>query len=221
MTGQETNGGQRQQWDTIYHQKDFFGEKPSILAESVLPVLEGNSVKEMVELGCGQGRDTWYFARNGIKVTAMDYSQTGVCQMRECAEERGLTDRVTMMVQDLRQGILLPDSSMDAVYSHMLLCMELNEEEVQYILDECKRVLRPGGLNIFSVRNEHDPHYGKFEAVGKDMWKNPLGLVVHFFPLEKVKRYSQGWEIVSIKDFEDGAPPFNKVLYEVVLRKPK
>jgi hypothetical protein len=53
------------------------------------------------------------------------------------------------------------------------------------------------------------------------MWQNPMGFVVHFFPEEKVRRLAQGYQIESIKEFEDGSPPFTKKLYEVVLRKPR
>lgn len=98
--------------------------------------------------------------------------------------------------------------------------MELSEEEVGRILGECRRVLRLGGINIYSVRNDHDPHYGKFEKRGEDMWKNPAGFVVHFFDEDKIRRLSTGYDLLWIKEFEDPSPPFTKKLYEVVLRKP-
>jgi hypothetical protein len=53
------------------------------------------------------------------------------------------------------------------------------------------------------------------------MWQNPLGFVVHFFTEEKIRRLSSGYDVVSIKEFEDRSPPFVKKLYEVVLRKPR
>jgi hypothetical protein len=71
------------------------------------------------------------------------------------------------------------------------------------------------------VRNDHDPHYGKFEPRGKDMWKNPMGFVVHFFSEEKVRRLSAGYDLLWVREFEDTSPPFVKKLYEVVLRKPR
>jgi SAM-dependent methyltransferase len=200
---------------------DFFGAKPSELAQSVLPLIKAQGAKDVVEMGCGQGRDTWFFARNGLIVTALDYSETGICQLRDRSNQEGLMGCIEGKVHDVREGLPLPDSSVDVVYSHMFMCMELTEEEIQLIMDESKRVLRPGGLNIYSVRNDHDPHYGKFEPAGKDMWKNPLGLVVNFYSKEKVERFAKGWDIVHIKEFDDTSPPFTKKLYEVVLRKPR
>lgn len=213
---------QRQQWDKTYdNAKDFFGERPSELGVSALPVLKENGVKNVLELGCGQGRDTWYLARNGIKMTALDYSESGICQMRDLAREQQMEGVVTAHVHDAREPLPFPDETFDAVFSHMFFTMELSEEEVAMILEECRRVLRPGGLNLYSVRNDHDPHYGKFEQRGKDMWKNPMGFVVHFFDEGTIRRLSTGYDLLWIKEFDDPSPPFTKKLYEVVLRKPR
>ena len=135
-------------------------------------------------------------------------------------ERERLDDVVTVMVHDARAPLPFPDSAFDAVYSHMFFTMEFSEEEVSRMLGDCRRVLRPGGLNIYSVRNDHDPHYGKFEPRGKDMWKNPLGFVVHFFTEEKLRELSAGYEILWIKEFDEPSPAYTKKLYEVALRRP-
>lgn len=210
---------QQHRWDKAYGEReDFFGKLPSELAVSTVGVMKQAGAKKVLELGCGQGRDTWFFAHNGFEVTALDYSEAGVCQMRKRSEELGA--KVTVEVHDARQPLPFPDGSFDVVYSHMFFTMELTEEEISQILKECLRVLRPGGLNIYSVRNDHDPHFGKFIPRGQDMWENPLGFVVHFFSEEKVRRLAAGYEVVSVREFDDPSPPFTKKLYEVVLRKP-
>jgi len=212
---------QKVQWEKTYDQPEFFGKEPSELAVSALRLFLDNGARSVLELGCGQGRDTWLFANSGLQVVALDYSGTGICQMSETAKQLRLDELVTPKVQDVRLGIPIPDASIDAVYSHMFFCMELKEEEAAFIFKECLRVLKPGGLNVYSVRNEHDPHYKKFEHKGEDMYKNPMGFVVHFYDIGKIKRLAKGYEIVSVREFDDTSPPFVKKLYEVVLRKPK
>jgi ubiquinone/menaquinone biosynthesis C-methylase UbiE len=211
---------QRLHWDETYKMEDFFGAKPSLFAENSLEIFKQAGVEEILELGCGQGRDTWLFARNGLKVYAIDYSDAGICQMREKAKEKALDKLITLKVRDVRRGIPLPDESIDAIYSHMFFNMEFLEEEIFAIFQECLRVLRPGGLNIFSVRSEHDPHYQKFTHLDEDMYQNPMGFAVHFFTQDKIERLSEGYEIESIEEFEDPDPPFTKMLYDVILRKP-
>jgi SAM-dependent methyltransferase len=34
--------------------------------------MEKNNLRKMLELGCGQGRDTLFFASKGIEITALD-----------------------------------------------------------------------------------------------------------------------------------------------------
>lgn len=218
MQGKDDNT-QQEKWDRTYAgAQDFFGRLPSELAVSALRTLRDNGAKTVLELGCGQGRDTWFFAHNGLEVTALDYSEAGICQMREKVVEQGA--KISLKAHDARDPLPFPDGSFDAVYSHMFLTMEFTEEEIVAILAECRRVLRPGGLHIYSVRNEHDPHYGKFIPKGEDMWQNPLGFVVHFFSEDKVRRLSTGYDLLWIREFEDQSPPFTKKLYEVALRKP-
>jgi SAM-dependent methyltransferase len=210
---------QQKQWDKTYASaNDFFGRDPSELAVSALSTFKDNRVRTILELGCGQGRDTWFFAKNGFEMTALDYSEAGICQMKERAKDAGA--KVSLKVYDARDPLPFPDGSFDAIYSHMFFTMEFTEEEVAKMLVECQRVLRPGGINIYSVRNDHDPHYGKFVAKGKDMWQNPMGFVVHFFNEENIRRLATGYELLWIKEFEDRSPPFVKKLYEVALRKP-
>ena len=213
---------QKKQWDSTYADvRDFFGTTPSDMAVSVLQTMKVYQVKTVLELGCGQGRDTWYLATNGFQVTALDYSESGICQVKDTAKREKLDRAVVAKIHDARKPLPFPDVSFDAIYSHMFFTMEFSEEEISSMLADCRRVLKPGGLNIYSVRNDHDPHYGKFEPRGKDMWKNPRGFVVHFFSEEKIRRLSSGYDVLWIKEFEDRSPPFTKKLYEVVLQKPR
>ena len=96
----------------------------------------------------------------------------------------------------------------------------LREEELQFIMDECRRVLRPGGVNLYSVRNDHDPHFRKGLHRGEDMWQSPAGFVVHFFTEEKVRRLARGYDVMRIREFDDPAKQYTRRLYEVLLRKP-
>jgi len=211
---------QRRHWESVFKgAEDYFGPGPSEFAQRALETFRKAEAKEILELGCGQGRDTWLFAREGFKVIALDYSDSGICQMRERAEKLCLDPNVRCVVQDVRAGIPLPDASVDGVYSHMFFTMELWDKEVSFILEECRRVLRPGGLNIFSVRNDHDPHFQKGVHRGEDMWQSPAGFVVHFFSKEKIERMAEGYDVVRLIEFDDPAKQYTRKLYETVLRK--
>src|SRR5674476_257429 len=50
--------------------------------------------------------------------------------------------------------------SIDASYSHMLFCMALTTGELERLAGELFRVLRPGGLVVYTARTTADAHYG-------------------------------------------------------------
>ena len=220
MTPDETN--QMSRWDSAYSSNmDFFGMEASQLGRNALIVFQSHSATKILELGCGQGRDTLYLAQNGMEVTGMDYSETGLCQIKDKAVSMGVEGSLVLKVGDARQGLPFDDGSFDGCFSHMFFTMQFPEKQLTFIFSEVLRVLRPGGLNVYSVRNVNDPHFGKGKHFGEDMWQNPLGFVVHFFSEDKVRRLAAGYDVLWIKEFDDPSPPFTKKLFEVALQKPR
>nr|WP_052464843.1 class I SAM-dependent methyltransferase [Geoalkalibacter subterraneus] len=143
---------QKTHWDGIFAKEAaFFGEEPSDYSRKALELFRREGVHEVLELGCGQGRDTFYFARNNLRVTALDYAETAVATLREKAAAAGLSASIDVCAYDVRQPLSFADASFDACYSHMLLCMDLATDEIAFILGEIRRVLRPGGLALYSL----------------------------------------------------------------------
>jgi len=171
---------------------------------------------DILELGAGQGRDALFFASKGFKVTALDYSEKGIDAIKEKANLLGLSKNTTALMHDVRKPLPFPDASFDACYCHMLFCMALCTSELESLFQEVKRVLKPKGLSIFTVRHTEDPHYKKGIPRGEDMYENG-GFIVNFFSREKIEHLSKGYELVSIIEFEEGELP--RKLFLVSLRK--
>ncbi|HZC47628.1 MAG TPA: class I SAM-dependent methyltransferase [Nitrososphaeraceae archaeon] len=62
---------------------------------------------------------------------------------------------------DVTSPLPFQDGNFYAVYSHMLFNMKFSLDELHFIFSEIRRVLKPKGLNFFSVRNYNDKSYGK------------------------------------------------------------
>lgn len=211
---------QKKLWNDRYSsQTDYFGIEASNIASRSIDLFQEYSCHKILELGCGQGRDTWYLVRAGFRVFGLDYSETSICQMKEKSEEHGLN--CELQVHDALEPLPFRNEDLDAVFSHMFFTMPFTMEELQKMMKECLRILRPGGLLVYSVRNTHDQYYAKFTHVSDDIWENPLGFKVHFFSEDKIRTLAEGFEIVSIREFEEGPQPLTKTLYEVVLQKPQ
>ncbi len=208
---------QREHWEETFAGKpEMFGPEPSDPARKAVEMFKKEGKKKILELGCGQGRDTLFFAQNGFKVYALDYSQTGLEAINKRAEDLGLSDLIATRVHDIRNPLPFVDEVFDACYSHMLFCMALTTAELKFLSDEVRRVLEPGGLNIYTVRHTGDAHYRKGMHRGEDMYEMG-GFIVHFFSREKVELLAKGYEIISIDEFEEGGLP--RKLFRVTLKK--
>ena len=213
----ETLNGQSKHWQETFDNKpDMFGEEPSYAAIKSVTLFKEEGKTKILELGCGQGRDTIFFAKQGLQVHALDYCESGINPMSQKVAGLGLDESITALCHDVRNPLPFDDDSFDACYSHMLFCMALTMAELEYLSGEIRRVLKPGGLNIYTVRNTNDAHYKTGIHRGEDMYEVG-GFIVHFFSQEKVERLAKGFEIVEVEAFVEGELP--KKLFMVELRK--
>lgn len=216
-TKQDDLNAQHQHWENTYSaEANMFGEGPSYPARRALEVFLQEGKTHILEIGAGQGRDTLFFAENGLKVTALDYSGEGVEAIMRKAQSCGLSHSVAAWVHDIREALPFADDSFDACYSHMLYCMALTTPQLEGLSEEVRRVLKLDGINIYTARNTSDPDYGTGIHRGEDLYEVG-GFIVHFFSREKVERLADGYEILRIEEFEEGELP--KKLFLVALRK--
>jgi SAM-dependent methyltransferase len=203
----ELGQAQQRHWQHTYAaQPGMYGERPSapaVYAAGVFGVAGANIV---LELGAGHGRDAVYFASQGFTVWALDFSATSLRQLRAAADSSGVAAQVTCAVHDVREPLPLPDDSVDAVFAHMLLCMALSTNELHALVGEVRRVLRPRGPFVYTVRHTDDPHYRTGIDHGDDIYETG-GFAVHFFPRRLVDELADGWTLTEVHPFEEGELP--------------
>ncbi|MFE9770793.1 class I SAM-dependent methyltransferase [Streptomyces sp. NPDC005931] len=198
---------QRRHWQDIYTaHPGMYGEQPSAPAVHAADVFRRAGARDVLELGAGHGRDALYFAREGFTVQATDFSPIGLEQLRDAARSQGVAGRVTTVVHDVRGPLPLGEAAVDAVFAHMLLCMALSTQEIQAVIGEIRRVLRPGGTLVYTVRHTGDAHYGAGTAHGDDIWEHG-GFAVHFFDRALVDALADGWTLNEVHAFEEGDLP--------------
>ncbi|MBK3623269.1 class I SAM-dependent methyltransferase [Streptomyces sp. MBT49] len=198
---------QREHWQQTYGEHPGrYGEEPSEPAVHAAAVFRAADAHEVLELGAGHGRDALHFARDGFTVLATDFSPGSLEQLREAAEVQGVAERVTTAVHDVREPLPLADASVDAVFAHMLLCMALTTKEIHALVAEVRRVLRPGGAFVYTVRHIGDAHYEVGIGHGDDIWEHG-GFAVHFFPRALVDHLAEGWILHEVHAFEEGGLP--------------
>ena len=109
-------------------------------------------------------------------------------------------------VFDIRQKLPFEDNSIEACFSHMLYCMALASSELESLNKEIHRILKPGGINIYTVRHTEDGDYKNGIHRGENLYEND-GFIIHFFSKDKVNQLSKDFEILDIEKFEEGKFP--------------
>jgi ubiquinone/menaquinone biosynthesis C-methylase UbiE len=95
--------------------------------------------RDVLELGCGTGKNTGWLAERARRVIAMDFSPG----MLDVARGRVPSDRVRLVQHDIRERWPIDDASVDLVIGNLILEHLSN---VAPIFAEAARVLRPGGV---------------------------------------------------------------------------
>ncbi len=208
---------QSQHWETNFSNKpEMFGLEPSLPAKKALNIFKENNCSKIVELGAGLGRDSIYFGKNSINVTALDYSENGIKIINEKIKKENLISSISTLKFDIREVLPFETNSVDACYSHMLYCMALTQKDLDKLNSEIHRILKPGGLNIYTVRNTDDGDYKKGIHRGEDLYEID-GFIIHFFSKDKILNLTNGFKNLNIEYFEEGS--FPRKLYFICNKK--
>ena len=108
---------------------------------------EGYRGRFVIEIGCGAAIDLARFAKAGANVTGVDLTSSAIELAKANFEQQGL--RGDFRVADGEQ-LPFPDDAFDLVYAHGVVQYTANPRR---LVEECRRVLKPGGLAIFQVYN--------------------------------------------------------------------
>ncbi len=208
---------QSQHWEKNFSNKpEMFGLDPSLSANKALKLFQEKKIYKVVEIGAGLGRDTIFFGKNSIHIIALDYSPSGIKVINQKVEKENLSKYISTKLFDVRDRLPFEDNSIEACYSHMLYCMALTTDDLEKLNNEIKRILKPGGINIYTVRHTNDGDFQNGIHIGEDLYEND-GFIVHYFSEEKVNSLLNGFKNISLEKFEEGT--FPRKLFFVVNEK--
>ncbi len=148
-------------WDR-YYSKKLGSQEPSSFAQYVHTLIhKGHSI---LELGCGNGRDSLYFANCGNQVYALDQSQIVIDQIKGkninpkfiCKNINNLQDNFTFEINHC--------------YARFFL-HALNEEEEDYAIKSIAKILPLNGIFFSESRSVKSNLYGIGNAITKDTYR--------------------------------------------------
>ena len=108
---------------------------------------DGYSGQRVLEVGCGAGVDLARFAKGGATVTGVDIASSAIDLARANFAQQGLDGQFHVANGE---QLPFPDGSFDLVYAHGVVQYT---SDPRRLVEECRRVLAPGGAAIFQVYN--------------------------------------------------------------------
>jgi len=179
----------------IYWDKKW-QEKPKMpvndFARKCYVTIKNKGFKKLLDLGCGLGADSLYFARKGFQVTALDCSQKALEKVNR------LHPNIKIIQQDIR-NLNFKNESFDLIYAHLSL-QYFNDQETTNIFNKLFSILKKGGYIFVKCKSINDPIYGKGKKMGKDMYRYKKGNHTrHFFSEEYMRNKLEKFKILKIR----------------------
>ncbi|MEX2054570.1 MAG: class I SAM-dependent methyltransferase [Candidatus Andersenbacteria bacterium] len=120
-------------------------------------LLASNPKPTLLDIGCGNGWVSIYFAKRGLRIDGIDSAPTAIADAQEQAEQEEVSTLAHFQVGD---GLELPyhAAAFDAVFDRGFFHHVLPDHYEQY-LTGVHRVLKPGGLlslHAFTTNNHED-----------------------------------------------------------------
>ena len=135
------------EYEKRYDREDYYwGLTPNVLCYDIMRIKPPVKPYRVLDIGCGEGKDSVFLARNGYNVTAFDASEKGLSKARELAAHCGVS--VGFFKADVRDYRL--DADYDIIFSSGVFhYIPLGIRES--ITKDLKAHTKGGGINVINV----------------------------------------------------------------------
>ena len=100
--------------------------------------LGGQHFDSVLEIGCGTGKNTSFFAQIGQNVLAVDFSEGMISRAREKVQ----AGNVRFFIMDIMQPWDMEEESFDLIVCNLVL---EHIQDLSHVFSEAAQALRPGG----------------------------------------------------------------------------
>ena len=158
--------------------------------------------KDILDLGCGLGRHSIYFAKSNFNVTATDLSKDAIEYLDKYKHEENL--EINTVIADML-SLPFEDNSFDAVFAFHSIS-HTDSKGIKEILSEIRRVLRPDGAvfltmcskDTWSFTNAHPPYILDNNTIIKESGLE-TGIPHFYVDEDDIKELFKDFMLVDIK----------------------
>lgn len=162
--------GPKQHWQREYAQGGIPSSVRQTPSGSVTWAVQelkryGFPLHKAVDIGCGKGRNSLYLAREGMEVTAMDFTTDAIQHLQETINANPPPQPIRAIVQDVTETWPIQNTSIDlAVDAFCFKHIAPHGLRVAY-KENLLRVLNPRGHYMISFASIGDGYYGRYITV--------------------------------------------------------
>lgn len=202
-------------WDSYYASGAACNE-PSLFAQFIINRIKKD--KALVELGCGNGRDSLFFSDNDLSVIAIDLSEKAIEFLKPYSKPN-----ISFVCGDFVNMDYRKFGEIGSFYSRFTI-HALKEKQQNQLIENVYNSLCSEGLFFIETRSILDDLYGKGEKTGeKDeyIYRGHYRRFINKCDLEEVL-LNQGFIIEFSKEDKEFAPyeDTNPIVLRIIAKKP-
>jgi tellurite methyltransferase len=172
---------------------DYFGDEPDELVVEHIELLPPQG--RVLDLGCGQGRNSLWLAERRFAVDAIDPSAVSIRCVREAAERKGLT--VNAICTDFES--FDAERPYDAVLA-MGLVPVLRRPQIGSLVQRVRAWLGIGRhlfITAFTTEDEaYERHRAQWREIGRNSFRSPDGGIRTYLDPGEIIRFFHDFAVV-------------------------
>lgn len=153
--------------------------------------VRNSQLRSLLDVGCGYGRDSIFFAKHGFKVTGIDISHLGISMARNKALDSGLD--VNFIEGDFF-NCDLQTGSFDCIYLYKFL-HQIRPNKLPILLNKVLATLSPIGVVAIATFSTYDKHYGRGKMIEQDVYDERGFRPIHYFSWRKLEHFLKPFQI--------------------------
>lgn len=188
-------------WDWSKNEDNYWlipSKESCYLAEA----WQSKQFKKFLDLGCGLGRHSIYFAQKGFDVNSVDLSEYGVNNLKQWTEKEKLD--INAQVCDML-NLPFADNTFDCIMAYNVIYHTDTEGFIK-VISEIKRVLKSGGelfITLISKNTWSFQHVDQYKRVDentilRDEHETELNVPHFYVNIDDVKKYFTDFEFVQV-----------------------
>ena len=148
-----------------------------------------DNVQKLLDVGCGNGRNLYYFLRNGYQVAGIDPDAQAVRKVKELSTALAPGNPPENFVVCPAENLPFADASFDLVICSAVLHFARDEQHFESMLRSMFRVLRPGGYFFARLASDIGIE-ARIKSLGKGRYLLPDGSERFLVNEQKLLQYT-------------------------------